>query len=127
MCDDLEHAIELQEEMGSDTTKGAMMLLKAAAKSIARVSAQLKDHILEDKKNTEELANRMTALETTVREFKDAFEKYQTDAVKWQVVVGLLNWLFGTAKRTFVTILTFGIVFGAIHIKDVIEVMRALI
>lgn len=127
MCDDLEHAIELQEKIGSDTTKGAMMLLKAAAKSIARVSAQLKDHIVEDKKNTEELANRMTALETTVREFKDAFEKYQTDAVKWQVVVGLLNWLFGTAKRTFVTVLTFGIVFGAIHIKDVIEVIRALI
>lgn len=127
MCDDLEHAIELQEKTGSDTTKGAMMLLKAAAKSIARVSAQLKDHIVEDKKNTEELANRMTALETTVREFKDAFEKYQTDAVKWQVVVGLLNWLFGTAKRTFVTVLTFGIVFGAIHIKDVIEVIRALI
>lgn len=127
MCDDLEHAIELQEEIGSDTTKGAMMLLKAAAKSIARVSTQLKDHIAEDKKNAEVLAERMAALEATVREFKVAFEKYQTDAVKWQVVVGLLNWLFGSAKRTFVTILTFGIVFGVIHIKDVVEVIRALI
>ena len=127
MCDDLEQAIELQEEIGSDTTKGAMMLLKAAAKSIARVSTQLKAHIEEDKKNTEMLAGRMATLEATVREFKVAFEKYQTDAVKWQVVVGLLNWLFGSAKRTFVTILTFGIVFGVIHIKDVVEVIRALI
>lgn len=127
MCDDLEQAIELQEEIGSDTTKGAMMLLKAAAKSIARVSTQLKAHIEEDKKNTEVLADRMATLEATVREFKLAFEKYQTDAVKWQVVVGLLNWLFGSAKRTFVTILAFGIVFGVIHIKDVVEVIRALI
>lgn len=127
MCDDLEQAIELQEEIGSDTTKGAMMLLKAAAKSIARVSTQLKAHIEEDKKNTEMLAGRMATLEATVREFKVAFEKYQTDAVKWQVVVGLLNWLFGSAKRTFVTILTFGIVFGVIHINDVVEVIRALI
>ena len=103
------------------------MLLKAAAKSIARVSTQLKAHIEEDKKNTEMLAGRMATLEATVREFKVAFEKYQTDAVKWQVVVGLLNWLFGSAKRTFVTILTFGIVFGVIHIKDVVEVIRALI
>lgn len=127
MCDDLEQAIELQEEIGSDTTKGAMMLLKAAAKSIARVSTQLKAHIEEDKKNTEMLAGRMATLEATVREFKVAFEKYQTDAVKWQVVVGLLNWLFGSAKRTFVTVLTFGIVFGVIHINDVVEVIRALI
>ena len=127
MCADLEEAIKLQEEIGSDTTKGAMMLLKAAAKSIARVSAELKAHIEEDKKNTEMLASRMATLEATVREFKVAFEKYQTDAVKWQVVVGLLNWLFGSAKRTFVTILTFGIVFGAIHINDVVEVIRALI
>lgn len=127
MCADLEEAIKLQEEIGSDTTKGAMMLLKAAAKSIARVSAELKAHIEEDKKNTEMLASRMATLEATIREFKVAFEKYQTDAVKWQVVVGLLNWLFGSAKRTFVTILTFGIVFGAIHINDVVEVIRALI
>lgn len=127
MCADLEQAIELQEKIGSDTTKGAMMLLKAAAKSIARVSAELKAHIDEDKKNTEVLASRMATLEATVREFKVAFEKYQTDAVKWQVVVGLLNWLFGSAKRTFVTVLTFGIVLGAIHIKDVVEVIRALI
>lgn len=127
MCADLEQAIKLQEEIGSDTTKGAMMLLKAAAKSIARVSAELKAHIEEDKKNTEVLASRMATLEATVREFKVAFEKYQTDAVKWQVVVGLLNWLFGSAKRTFVTVLTFGIVLGAIHIKDVVEVIRALI
>lgn len=127
MCADLEEAIKLQEEIGSDTTKGAMMLLKAAAKSIARVSAELKAHIEEDKKNTEVLASRMATLEATVREFKVAFEKYQTDAVKWQVVVGLLNWLFGSAKRTFVTVLTFGIVLGAIHIKDVVEVIRALI
>ena len=127
MCADLEEAIKLQEEIGSDTTKGAMMLLKAAAKSIARVSAELKAHMEEDKKNTEMLASRMATLEATVREFKVAFEKYQTDAVKWQVVVGLLNWLFGSAKRTFVTILTFGIVFGAIHINDVVEVIRALI
>lgn len=127
MCDDLEQAIELQEKIGSDTTKGAMMLLKAAAKSIARVSTQLKAHIEEDKKNTEMLAGRMATLEATVREFKVAFEKYQTDAVKWQVVVGLLNWLFGSAKRTFVTVLTFGIVFGVIHINDVVEVIRALI
>ena len=127
MCADLEQAIELQEKIGSDTTKGAMMLLKAAAKSIARVSAELKAHIEEDKKNTEMLASRMVTLEATIREFKVAFEKYQTDAVKWQVVVGLLNWLFGSAKRTFVTILTFGIVFGVIHIKDVVEVIHALI
>ena len=127
MCADLEEAIKLQEEIGSDTTKRAMMLLKAAAKSIARVSAELKAHIEEDKKNTEVLASRMATLEATIREFKVAFEKYQTDAVKWQVVVGLLNWLFGSAKRTFVTILTFGIVFGAIHINDVVEVIRALI
>ena len=127
MCADLEEAIKLQEEIGSDTTKRAMMLLKAAAKSIARVSAELKAHIEEDKKNTEVLASRMATLEATIREFKVAFEKYQTDAVKWQVVVGLLNWLFGSAKRTFVTILTFGIVFGAIHINDVVQVIRALI
>lgn len=120
MCNELEQAIEMQEQLGTDTTKGAMMLMKAAAKSITKLSAQLKEHIAKDEQNTREIVAELKAV-------KDTLKSYQTDATKWQLIVMLCDHLFGNVKRSLVTLVYIAIIFGLANLKDIIELLKALI
>lgn len=120
MCNELEQAIEMQEQLGTDTTKGAMMLMKAAAKSITKLSAQLKEHIAEDKRNTAQIITELQSVRQTL-------QQYQTDATKWQLIVMLCNHLFGTPKQCIITLIYITVIFGLANIKDIIDIVKALV
>lgn len=120
MCDDLNNAIEIQEQLGADTTKGAMMLMKAAAKSISKVSKAMNEHIKESD-------TKLNALSADVRKLTEAFEAYKLDATRYQLIVEICKALFGTTKRSVMTLVYFGIIVGLVHMQDLIELLKALI
>lgn len=119
MCNELEQAIEMQEQLGTDTTKGAMMLMKAAAKSITKLSAQLKEHIVKDEQNTAQIIAELQSL-------RESLQQYQQDATKWQVIVMLCQRLFGNTRRCIITLVYISIVFGLANFSDIVEMLKAL-
>lgn len=121
MCEDLDRAMEIQTELGgADTTKGAIMLFKAAATSMNKLSKKVDAHVKESDKWRSEVMKE-------IKELKEAFEEYRTDATKYRLIVELFKTLFGTTKRSVVTLMWFGAIFGVLHIKDMIEILKALL
>ena len=121
MCEELKAALELQKELGNvDTTKGAIMLFKAAANSMTKMSAVMKEHIEEADRKWDKLA-------ADIRDLKASFEEYKTDATKYRLIVELIKALFGTTKRSILTLVWFAVLVGVVHLKDIIELLKALI
>jgi phage-related protein len=120
MCEDLKAALELQRELGTaDTTKGAVMLFKAAATSMSKMSAAMTEHIKEADAKWE-------GIKQEIRELKESFEEYKTDAAKYRLIVEIFKALFGTTKRSIITLLYFAFIMGAIHIKDILPFLGSL-
>ena len=120
MCEELRAALELQKELGNtDTTKGAIMLFKAAANSMAKMSHAIKEHIEEADEKWDKVAQ-------DLKELKQSFEEYKTDAAKYRLIVEIFKALFGTTKKSIITLIYFAFIMGAIHIKDIIPLLTAL-
>ena len=120
MCEELKAALELQKELGNvDTTKGAIMLFKAAANSMAKMSAAMKEHIEEADKKWDKLA-------ADIQDLKASFEEYKTDATKYRLIVEIFKALFGTTKRSIMTLIYFAFIMGAIHLKDILPILTSL-
>lgn len=118
MCKDLDMAMEVQKELGgADTTKGAIMLFKAAAKSMNKLSEKMDTHI-------KEADNRWKMVDEKLENLQKSFDEYRTDAAKYRLIVELIKALFGTTKRSLVTLLWFGGVFGLLHFKDILEILK---
>ena len=121
MCKDLDTAMELQTELGgADTTKGAIMLFKAAAKSMNKLSEKMEAHI-------KEADARWKAVDVKLENLQKSFDEYKTDAAKYRLIVELIKALFGTTKRSIVTLVWFGVLFGIFHLRDLLEVLKTLI
>ena len=121
MCEDLDRAMELQTELGgADTTKGAIMLFKAAAKSMNKLSKKMDAHI-------HEADNRWKQVDEKLETLQKSLDEYTQDAAKYRLIVELFKALFGTTKRSIVTLMWFGAIFGVFHIKDMVEVLKALL
>ena len=123
MCDDLSNALELQEQLGSDTTKGAVMLFKAAAKSMNKLSNQIKEHIVESDKRDIKINARLDKIDERL----ERIEKKSEDATKWQLVVQICQALFGDIKRTITTFRMSGVLLGLVHFKDILDIIKALV
>ena len=120
MCEELKAALELQKELGNvDTTKGAIMLFKAAANSMTKMSAVMKEHIEEAGKKWDKLA-------ADIQDLKASFEEYKTDAAKYRLIVEIFKALFGTTKRSIMTMIYFAFIMGAIHLKDILPILTSL-
>lgn len=120
MCEELKTALELQKELGTaDTTKGAIMLFKAAANSMTKMSAVMKEHIEEADKKWDKLAS-------DIQDLKAAFEEYKTDAAKYRLIVEIFKALFGTTKKSIMTLIYFAFIMGAIHLKDILPILTTL-
>lgn len=120
MCEDLKNALELQKELGNtDTTKGAIMLFKAAASSMAKMSNAIKEHIDEADEKWESVAQ-------DLKELKKSFEEYKTDAAKYRLIVEIFKALFGTTRKSIITLIYFAFIMGAIHIKDIVPLLTTL-
>lgn len=121
MCEELKAALELQKELGNvDTTKGAIMLFKAAANSMTKMSAVMKEHI-------EEAGRKWDKLAADIQDLKASFEEYKTDATKYRLIVELVKALFGTARRSVLTLVWFAVLVGVVHLKDIIDLLKALV
>lgn len=123
MCDDLNNALELQEQLGSDTTKGAVMLFRAAVKSMNKLSRQMKDHIEEADKRDEKINARLDKIDERL----ERIEKKSEDATKWQLVVQICQALFGDVKHCVLTTVWFALILGAVHFSEVIELIKAFV
>ena len=123
MCDDLSNALELQEQLGSDTTKGAVMLFKAAAKSMNKLSNQIKEHIEDSDKRDIKINARLDKIDERL----ERIEKKSEDATKWQLVVQICQALFGDIKRCIITLIWFSLILGAVHFSELIELLKALV
>ena len=120
MCRDLDTAMELQKELGgADTTKGAIMLFKAAAKSMNKLSEKIETHI-------KEADERWTTVDNKLETLQKSFDEYMTDATKYRLIVEIFKALFGTTKRSILTLAWFGVIMGLVHLKDVIEILATL-
>lgn len=127
MCDDLQKAINLQEQFGGDTTKGAMMLFKEAAKAMQRISEEMRAHIKASNKRHAETANKLAAISASVDELKAAFTAYQTDATKYRLIVEITKALFGDARRCVITLVYFGIIMGLVNMREIIGLLTAMV
>lgn len=121
MCKDLDAALEMQKELGgADTTKGAIMLFKAAAKSMNKLSEKIETHI-------KEADERWTTVDNKLETLQKSFDEYMTDATKYRLIVEIFKALFGTAKRSILTLCWLAVILGLAHLKDIIELLKALI
>lgn len=129
MCDDLQNAISAQEQLGADTTKGAMMLIKAAAASIKKSNNALQKHIAEsDVKLTkieQKVDSQLTKIEQKVADLAKSFEDYKLDATKYQLIVEVCRALFGSVKQTIITFVIFSVIMGLVHMSEIIELLKA--
>lgn len=123
MCKDLNDAMELQEQFGSDTTKGAIMLFRAAAKSMNKLSEQIKEHIADSDRRDAQINARLDKIDDRL----ERIEKKSEDATKWQLVVQICQALFGDIKRCIMTTVWFCLILGAVHFSELIELLKALI
>lgn len=123
MCDDLANAIEMNKEAGLETTKGAELLFKAAAKSMNKISNQIKEHIIESDKRDAQINARLDRIDEKLKRI----EKKSEDATKWQLVVQICKALFGDVKRCILTTVWFSLILGAAHFSEIIDLLKALI
>lgn len=120
MCDELQKAIELQSEYNVDTTKGATLLAKAALRSMIKQNENFIKHC-------EESDRRWGVLAQDIKDLKASFEEYKMDATKYRLIVELTKALFGTTKRSILTLVWFAVLVGVVHLKDIIDLLKALI
>lgn len=127
MCKDLESAIEAQETLGSDTTKGALLLTKATLKSIKQQSAAMEKMAKDFKTHCEESGEQMSAMQADIKTIKEIVHSFSADATKWQLIVQICKTLFGDTKRCILTTVWVALILGAVHFKDIIELLKAII
>ena len=120
MCEDVEKALEMQQELGIETTKGAILLFKAVVSSIHKMNRAMKEYV-------EGTDKRLTELAQDIKYLKASFEEYKTDATKYRLIVELIKALFGTTKRSILTLVWFAVLVGVVHLKDIIDLLKALI
>lgn len=120
MCDELQKAIELQSEYNVDTTKGATLLAKATLRSMKKMNEMFVEH----QKEAEE---RWKAIDGRLENLQRSFDDYKTDATKYRLIVEIFKALFGTAKRSILTMCWLVVILGMVHIKDLIDILKLLI
>lgn len=131
MCDDLQTAIHTQEELGTDTTKGAMMLIKAAATSIKKSQTALQKHIAESEEKMTRIEQKvdvkLSKIDKKVDDLTKSFEAYKMDATKYQLIVEVCRALFGSVKRTVLTFVVFGVLMGFVHMSEILDLLKAML
>lgn len=120
MCDELQKAIEMQTEYDVDTTKGATLLAKAAVKSMRAMNENFIKHC-------EDSERKWGLLAQDIKDLKASFEEYKTDATKYRLIVEIFKALFGTTKRSILTMCWLVVILGMAHIKDLIDILKLLI
>lgn len=146
MCvDEINSAIEFQKELGADTSKGAIALMKVVAKVLDRVNQKIDrqakfctDKWQEVQSSNEELRSEMVqfkaesmadrqSLREDIAELKSEVLKSLEKASKWKALTDMLTACFGTIQDTIKTLLIIGFFVGAVHFKDIIDLVKMIL
>lgn len=127
MCEELENALETQEALGANMTKGASLAFKAAIKSMRKQGEEMKRMAQDFKRHVEESEQRLHDLAEDVKSIKSSVESFQADATKWQLVLQILKALFGDTKRCVLTTVWVALILGAVHFSEIIELLKAMV
>lgn len=134
MCDDLKDAMELQKGLDIPEGQKAMMLIRACKNSIDKLQKKFVAHVADANSKLEKLSDEQNELRQilkehgkTLQEIKEAQAAAAHDATKWQLVVQICKALFGDMKHCIMTTVWFGLILGAVHFSELIELLKALI
>lgn len=120
MCDDLENVLEIQEQTGTDASKGALALFRTTAKTIKKVVDKFEKHVATSEQKLSEMAG-------DIKELRTAFDDYKVDAVKYRLVIDVFKALFGTTKKAVLTLVYMAVILGLANIKDIIELLKMFV
>lgn len=127
MCDELETAIETQEQVGTDATKGALALTKAALKSMKKQGNAMKEMAEKFNKHVEESDKRLASMSADIKYIKETVNTFYADATKWQLIIQICKALFGDTKRCILTTVWGALILGAVHFSEIIELLKAMV
>lgn len=134
MCNDLTDAMELHKGLDIPEDQKAMVLIHACKNSIDKLNKKFVEHVADANNRlidiTDEQKEQRMLLESqgaTIKDLKSLIESSHQDAVRWQLVILLLKSLFGDAKKTALTTLYFGLIIGAYHMQDIMDIIKALL
>lgn len=127
MCEELENALETQEVLGAEMTKGASLAFKAAIKSMRKQGEEMKHMAQDFKRHVEESEQKLHDLAEDVKSIKSSVESFQADATKWQLILQILKALFGDTKRCVLTTVWVALILGAVHFSEIIELLKAMV
>lgn len=127
MCEELENALETQEVLGAEMTKGASLAFKAAIKSMRKQGEEMKKMAQEFKRHVDESEQKLHDLAEDVKAIKTSVQSFQADATKWQLIIQLANALFGNMKRCIMTTVWVALILGAVHFSEIIDLLKAMV
>lgn len=120
MCKELEQAIKLHEELGTEDKKATLMLFKSVYKILEKQNKKTDEY-------RKQQNARFVRLETGMADLKRMLEENLQDATKYRLIVEICKALFGTPQKTFVTIVVFSLIMGFTHLTELVELIKALI
>lgn len=127
MCEELERAIEIQESLGKKLPKQMGVFVKGTLAALKKQDADIKALATLVKKNHEERDQKLQTITDDIKDMKEDMSAFRADATKWQLIIGVAERLFGDTKRSLITLIYIGVLFGLVHISDIIEVAKALV
>ena len=138
MCvDEMNEAIEFQQESGSDVTKGAIALARVFARSVDKVNKKIEHNGAycaskweELQKSNQEVKERIDNIEDNFNKkltaLSEKFDNYVKETSFSKAIGDLFLAMFRTPKRCVVTLVTFSEIVGAANLKDIIELLKML-
>ena len=138
MCvDEMNEAIEFQQESGSDVTKGALALARVFARSVDKVNKKIEHNSAycaerweEIKKSNDELKQHISTIEANFDQKLTAlnkkFDNYVKETSFSKAIGDLFLAMFRTPKRCIITLVTFSVIVGAANLKDIIDLLKML-
>ena len=127
MCEELERAIDISESLGKKLPKQLGIFAKGTLAALKKQDSDIKALSAQVQKNHETRDKKLDTLTKEMKEVKTTLKTFQADAVKWRLVIDVFQFLFGDVKRSFLTLIWVSVIFGGLHLTELIELAKALV
>lgn len=134
MCNDLNEAMELQKDLDIPEGQKAMMLIRACKNSIDKLQKKFVAHVADANNRLVEISDEQKELRRILKEHSEALKEIieaqasaAQDATRWQLIVQICKALFGDMKHCVMTTVWFGLILGAVHFSELIELLKAML
>lgn len=134
MSDDLETTLRTQEELGSDISKGAVVALKIANKTIIKLqnnfdalSTSFKNYMQNNDERWAKLDKRHEILAANMAKLQGLVEAYHSDASKYKLIVDIVKFFFGSPKRVVASLVTIAVLLGYAKLDQITNIIKMLL